>query len=93
VKDAYDWDPATQFPDGSGINVLGVEAPLWSETIESRDDIEFMTFPRLPGCAEIGWSPAALRNWEDYRVRLANHGAKLAALGVNYYKSSQVPWP
>ncbi len=93
VKDAYDWDPADQFADESGINVMGIEAPLWSETIESLDDITYMAFPRLPGCAEIGWSPGDLRSWDEYRVRLANHGPRLEAMGVNFYRSPQVPWP
>jgi hexosaminidase len=93
VKDSYDWDPSALFADGSGINVLGIEAPLWTETIESLDDIEYMAFPRLPGIAEIGWSPAELRNWDGYRLRLAQHGGRLTTMGVNYYKSPLVPWP
>ncbi len=93
VEDAYTWDPATQFGDGSGIEILGVEAPLWTETIETIEDIEFMVFPRLAGYAEIGWSPAAQRNWDGYKARLANHGPRLSAMGVNYYRSPLIPWP
>jgi len=33
-----------------------VEAPLWSETLTSLEDIEFMAFPRVLGIAEIGWT-------------------------------------
>lgn len=92
VQDAYSWDPAT-LVDGVAENaLLGVEAALWSETLESMADIEFMVFPRLPGIAEIGWSPAAGREWEEYRARLAAHAPHLDAMGVNYYRSEQVPW-
>lgn len=93
VKDAYTWDPATQLGDGSGVEILGIEAPLWTETIETIEDIEFMAFPRLPGYAEIGWSPADQRNWDGYQVRLASHGPRLTAMGVNFYRSPLVPWP
>jgi hexosaminidase len=90
VQDAYDWDPVSdRIPETS---VLGIEAPLWSETLRTMADIEYMVFPRLPGHAEIGWSPRAGRNWEEYRQRLATHGARLEALGINYYRSPQVPW-
>jgi hexosaminidase len=51
-----------------------------------------MTFPRLAGHAEIGWSPATGRSWEEYRVRLGAHGARWAAMGVNFYRSPQVEW-
>ena len=92
VQDAYTWDPATQVDGVSEGDILGVEAALWSETIETIDDIEFMTFPRLPGHAEIGWSPAAGRSWDEYRIRLATHGPRLSAMGINYYRSPLVPW-
>jgi hexosaminidase len=92
VRDAYNWDPANQVAGVSEGDVLGVEAPLWSETITTMADIEFMSFPRLPGYAEVGWSRKAGRTWSEYRRRLALHGPRLAELGVNFYRSPQVPW-
>jgi len=92
VDTAYIWDPATLIPGISGKDILGVEAPLWSETVQIMDDIEFMMFPRLPGYAEIGWTPAELRSWDDYRVRLGKHGKRMEALGIHFYRSPKVPW-
>ena len=57
-------------------DVLGVEAALWSETTETRDDVDYLVFPRLPAVAEVGWSGE--RDWEDFRRRLAR--ARPAAL-------------
>ncbi len=87
VRDAYDWDPAEVVP---GAEVLGVEAPLWTETVEDADAIDYMTFPRLPAIAEVGWSPA--RDWEGFRARLAAHGPRWQAMGVNFYRSPQIDW-
>lgn len=92
ARDAYEWDPATVAEGIGEEHILGVEAPLWTETIQTRADIDWMTFPRMIGYAEIGWSPADGRNWEEYRIRLGRHGPRLTALGVNFYRSSQVPW-
>jgi len=93
VRDAYEWDPATLL-DGVGVqDVLGVEAPLWSETVRSVADVEHMAFPRLAGVAEVAWSPAAGRQWDCYRQRLAAQGPRWSAMAVNYYRSPQVPWP
>lgn len=64
----------------------------WTETIQTMADIEYMAFPRLAGYAEIGWSPAAGRDWREYKNRLGAHGARLAALGLNFYRSPLVPW-
>jgi hypothetical protein len=61
--------------------------------IEDIEDIEFMAFPRLPGIAEIGWSPRRGRGWREYRRRLAAQGPRWEAQGVSFYRSPQLPWP
>jgi hexosaminidase len=93
VRDSYDWDPAALVDGVTEKDVLGVEAPLWSETIVTNDNIDYMTFPRLPAIAEIGWSPQARRSWSDFRVRLAAQGPRWSAIPINFYRSPQVPWP
>ncbi|WP_260848871.1 beta-N-acetylhexosaminidase [Streptomyces sp. SLBN-118] len=93
VRRAYDWDPGAYLPGAPASAVAGVEAPLWSETISTSDHIEFMAFPRVVGVAELGWSPASTHDWEAYRVRLAAQGPRMQALGIDFYRSPQVPWP
>src|SRR5439155_27218229 len=50
VRDSYEWDP--------GEDALGVEAALWTETVPDFDAIAYMTLPRLPAVAEVGWLAA-----------------------------------
>jgi hexosaminidase len=92
VEQAYNWDPATLIPSIDQNQILGVVAPLWTETILTMKDIEYMVFPRLLCYAEIGWSPASNRNWMDYRGRLGFHGKYLKAKGINFYESKQIEW-
>jgi len=92
VDDAYNWDPATRVPGINKEQILGVEAPLWGETLKNMDDVMYLLFPRHPGIAEIGWSPAAGRSWEEYKVRLGNHGPRMKAWGIDYYRSNKVQW-
>jgi hexosaminidase len=73
-------------------DVLGVEAPLWSETLKSVSDLEYMTLPRLAGVAEVGWSPRAGRSWDEYRMRLGTFSLRWTTLGARFYRSPQVPW-
>ncbi|WP_323138381.1 beta-N-acetylhexosaminidase [Streptomyces sp. NBC_01571] len=93
VKRAYDWDPGTYLPGAPASAIRGVEAPLWTETLVTGADIDYMAFPRLPGVAELGWSPASTHDWDTYKVRLAAQGPRWEALGIGYYRSPQVPWP
>ena len=92
VRDAYDWDPADVAPGIPAQALAGVEAPIWSETLATIRDVEFMAFPRLPALAEVAWTREGARRWEDFRMRLAAHGPRFTALGVNFYRSPQVPW-
>jgi hexosaminidase len=92
VDTAYIWDPATLIPGIGKDNIYGVEAPLWTETITNMEEMEFMVFPRLPGYAEIGWTPLLSRNWDDYKVRLGRQADRFKAMGINYYHSAVVPW-
>jgi hexosaminidase len=92
VQDAYGWDPGTYVTGVPESAVLGVEAPLWSETLRTLDDIEFMAFPRLPAIAELGWSPAATHDWTSFRARLGAYGPRWTLQGVNFYHSPQVVW-
>jgi hexosaminidase len=92
VRAAYDWDPATLVPGAPAAAVLGVEAPLWSETLATMRDAEFLALPRLSAAAEIGWSPRERRDWNDFRVRLGAQAPRWTAMGINFYRAPEVPW-
>ena len=91
VKDSYDWEPGSYMEGLEESDILGLEAPLWTETIVTMKDIEYMAFPRLLGIAELAWSPRG-QSWEEYRHRLAAHGARMQAMGINFFKSPDVEW-
>jgi hexosaminidase len=91
VKDAYDWEPGSYMDGLEESDILGLEAPLWTETVQTMKDIEYMTFPRLLGIAELAWSPKG-QQWEEYRQRLAVHGKYMDAMGINFFKSPDVDW-
>jgi hexosaminidase len=93
VQDAYGWNPGSYLAGVGETSVLGVEAPLWTETIQSLADVEYMAFPRLPAIAELGWSPASTHDWTSFAQRLGAQGPRWRVMGINYYHSTQVPWP
>lgn len=92
LDSAYMWEPSTLVPGVTQADILGVEAPIWTETITDMKALEYMAFPRLPGLAEIGWSPKSTRNWEGYRTRLGKHGKRMDAMGIGYYPSKLIEW-
>lgn len=87
VEKAYNWDPTDYAPKNL---VLGVEAPLWTETISTQEQMDYMIYPRLLGYAEIGWTPKANRNWNEYKIRLKSQGQRMENEGINYYRDSSI---
>ena len=89
---SYDWDPVTYLQGVPEQSVVGVEAPLWSETVKNVTAAFYMYVPRLPAIAEVAWTPAANKNWDSFRTRIAAHAPRWRLLGVNYFPSPEVAW-
>ncbi|WP_051452056.1 beta-N-acetylhexosaminidase [Actinospica robiniae] len=89
VRQAYEWDPVGYLGEVEAERVLGLEAALWTETVATMTEAEYLIFPRLPGHAEVGWS-SVHRDWADYRTRLAAHAERWEAQGRNYFRAPEV---
>lgn len=87
IETAYNWDPTEYSPKDL---VLGIEAPLWTETISNVKEMEYMIYPRLLGYAEIGWTPKELRDWNEYKLRLEKQGNRMTYEGINYYRDNTI---
>ena len=92
VDTAYNWNPHSFVKSLPKDHILGFEAPLWSETISNSAELEYLAFPRAIGYAELGWTPAENRNWEDYKNRLADQTAFMKRMNVAYYPSKLIDW-
>jgi hexosaminidase len=77
-------------------HVLGGQANIWTEHMDSPRTIDYLVFPRLAALAEAVWSPrpaGGVRDVDDFRARLAVHLARLDAFGVEYRRASgPLPW-
>ena len=87
IETAYSWDLTDYAPKNL---ILGIEAPLWTETISTVKEMEYMIYPRLLGYAEIGWTPKELRNWNEYKIRLEKQGNRMTYEGINYYRDNTI---
>jgi hexosaminidase len=96
VQRAYEWDPSAIVAGIDESDILGVEAPMWSETIRTAADIDTMAFPRIAAAAEAAWSPATgasdLRTWESFSERVGALGPLWTSLGIGFHPSGEIPW-
>jgi hexosaminidase len=78
------WEPVPDgFTPAEEAKVLGIEAAVWTEFIETEPYLQFMTFPRLLALAEIAWRPKGPRDEKEFSIRLEPHTNALRERGIN----------
>ncbi|WP_298037068.1 beta-N-acetylhexosaminidase [uncultured Microbacterium sp.] len=92
LETAYGWEPTTIVDGLPEAAVLGVEGPLWAETLETPDDIDQLLFPRAAAIAEIGWSQKESRDWESFRARVRAVASVWDAAGWGGHRPAEIDW-
>lgn len=70
-------------------NILGVEAAIWTEWIDTEEKLFFNTLPRLAATAESGWSARKPRRYKHFLRRLKFHYGLYDRLGHTYAKQAE----
>jgi hexosaminidase len=84
VEKVYAFEPVpAELKPEEASHILGAQANLWTEYINTPEHAEYMLFPRLLALAEAVWSPAK-KNWPDFHNRLIAHYDRLALRGINF---------
>ncbi|WP_082717021.1 beta-N-acetylhexosaminidase [Microterricola viridarii] len=93
LDEVYAFEPVpTELTASEAALVLGGQANIWSEHIDSPRHLDYMAFPRLCALAEAVWGPQS-RDLAGFRARLDVHLGRLDALGVEYRaESGPRPW-
>jgi hexosaminidase len=65
--------------------ILGMQASMWSETVQTRERLDYMIFPRLTALAEAAWTDASNKDYEDYKQRLESMLERFDVLKINYF--------
>ncbi|RPE74837.1 hexosaminidase [Vulcaniibacterium tengchongense] len=68
--------------------VLGAEAPLWTEHVTERN-LEPMLYPRLLAFAELAWSAPVAPDYDGFVGRVRAHYPRLRAWNVAYGPESR----
>ncbi|HEX9404055.1 MAG TPA: family 20 glycosylhydrolase [Steroidobacteraceae bacterium] len=92
LEDLYGFEPHDAALSGSQRrHVLGIQANLWTEHIQTEERVQWMALPRAAAVAEVGWSAPQRRRWPDFLERLVPMFARYRALGLNYADSVFAP--
>jgi hexosaminidase len=91
LRRIYEFEPIfDELSPSEAENIIGVEAPLWTEFVPNRARLDFQTFPRLLTVAETGWTPKNLKDFNSFQTRLADYQRRLDIHGVAYARIDDV---
>lgn len=65
-------------------NIMGVEAAIWTEWIDTEEKLFFNTLPRLAATAETGWSARSHMRYKPFLRRLQLHYSLYERLELTY---------
>jgi hexosaminidase len=100
LQKVYSFDPAKiGFTPSEMSNLRGVEATLFTELgLENGPGyVDYQLFPRVCALAEVAWTPASERRWDDFESRLTvstpsapSHLERLSTMGIAYRAAEPV---
>jgi hexosaminidase len=86
VTDIYNF-PDRQIQAGqlASSQIIGVQANIWTEKIQSEKRLDFMLFPRIAGLAEAAWTAPEVKNETAFNERLQAGFKNWDATGIYYF--------
>lgn len=83
LKKTYNYEPFFSNLSYGNENIIGVEAPVWTEWIDSNDKFYKQIFPRALAVAETGWSDGN-KDYKDFKDRAKYFLCLLDILDISY---------
>lgn len=80
--------------NGRGIsNIIGMEAPIWTEFIDNPDRLEYMCLPRWFAFSESAWSARRNKDYRQFKNAAEKLSQKLRESGYNCAPAKDLDMP
>lgn len=88
VEKVYSFNPTPkELSSEEAKYILGAQANLWTEYIETPSHVEYMIFPRMLALSEVLWGTSNPEKYSDFQNRVLQHFDIFDKKGINYSKS------
>ena len=92
LADVYGYEPVpTELDAAQAKHVIGAQANLWTEYMDSPQRVERGAFPRAAALAEALWSSTSSKNFDGFVADLPAQFARYRMLDVAYADSAFAP--
>ncbi len=86
VEQLYDYEPYKGVPEYGKERILGVQANLWTEYVNTEEYLEYMLLPRLAALSEVQWCSPDDREFPRFRESMDRHRDIYETMGLTYAK-------
>ncbi len=88
VEKVYSFNPIpTELTPEEGKHILGAQGNVWTEYINTPQEVAYMAMPRMAALAEVVWGTSKPEEYPNFQSRLIKHFDLLDQMQVNYSKS------
>lgn len=88
VEKVYSFNPTPkELSADEAKYILGAQANLWTEYIETPNHAEYMIFPRMLALSEVVWGTSNPEKYADFQNRMIQYFDVFDKKGINYSKS------
>lgn len=86
LRQVFEFNPKhyTRQVDKKG-RILGMQANLWTETVQTEKRLEFMLFPRMAALAEAAWTKPAVKQFNQFESTLQQELHLYNKAGLYYF--------
>lgn len=82
LRKVYNYEPLfSGLSPQASKNLIGIEAPLWTEWVPNRERLHWQVFPRLLAVAESAWTLPKNKNYRRFKGILKKHYPILHKMG------------
>ena len=92
LRKVYDYEPIPKaLTEKEAELIMGTQVCLWGEFTPNPEISELMLYPRVLANAEVGWTQAALKDWNRFEYAVEENFIRLDRNHVNFSKSTYNP--
>jgi len=82
LRQVYGFDPT------DNARIIGVQANIWTEHLQTDDRVAYAAFPRAAALAELAWTPRSERSWSSFVSRVPAMLDRYRMLGLTHSESA-----
>ena len=88
VEKVYSFNPIPkELSEEESKYILGAQANVWTEYINTPEHVEYMVFPRIAALSEVLWGTSNPNEYKVFETRLIQHFERYKKKGINYSKA------